>query len=276
MGKIVVGYDGSVASTEAVNWALARALSIRSELTVVHAWSYPYTGWRTGVTEPRNLMELDAAKLLEIEMHRLRSHAPGAHLKACLIEDAPFPALMKAADGADMLVIGSKGHGGFIAHILGSVSHKMCHEAKCPVAVIRHDAHLSGGGAGAIVVGVDGSTGSLTALKWAMAEGGRSNTPVAAVAAWSYPIAAFMGVDVPVYPLADQAADTLSHLDSVIIAAGAAGRVTAEVIEGRAELVLGDRSALASMLVVGASSAFGAVATRVAAHAHCPVVVVPA
>ena len=64
-GRIVVGADGSAASVAALRWAAARAAEQQAELEVIHAWIYPYLGYRTSTHEPREMMALDAAKVLE-------------------------------------------------------------------------------------------------------------------------------------------------------------------------------------------------------------------
>ena len=64
-GRIVVGADGSAASVAALRWAAARAAEQQAELEVIHAWIYPYLGYRTSTHEPREMMALDAAKVLD-------------------------------------------------------------------------------------------------------------------------------------------------------------------------------------------------------------------
>jgi nucleotide-binding universal stress UspA family protein len=139
MTKIVVGVDGSEEAQAALRWAFDEAQLRQAELDVVHAWTYPYQGPRTGVTEPRDLMELDAAKALEQAMARLRAERPGddVALHAHVREGNPADVLVQESKGADLLVVGSRGRGGFASLLLGSVSTAVTHHAACPVVVVR-------------------------------------------------------------------------------------------------------------------------------------------
>ena len=143
MTKIVVGVDGSEESQAALNWAYDEARQRGSELDVVHAWTYPYQGPRTGVTEPRDLMELDAAKALEQTMTRLHRDRAGASAgvttHAHVREGNPADVLVQESKDAELLVVGSRGRGGFASLLLGSVSTAVTHHASCPVVVVRPD-----------------------------------------------------------------------------------------------------------------------------------------
>jgi len=131
--RIVVGVDGSEASVEALRWAAARAAELDGELEVIHAWIYPYLGYRTSTHEPREMMALDAAKVLESAV--IDAFGPdGAKVpvKAHLMEGKPAEVLLEACSGADMLVLGS--HGG--AGDWSSVSHAVLRHTSCPVTVV--------------------------------------------------------------------------------------------------------------------------------------------
>ena len=141
MTKIVVGVDGSDESQAALRWAYDEARQRGAELDVVHAWTYPYQGPRTGVTEPRDLMELDAAKALEQTMTTLqRDHTgTGVTTHAHVREGNPADVLVQESKDAELLVVGSRGRGGFASLLLGSVSTAVTHHAACPVVVVRTD-----------------------------------------------------------------------------------------------------------------------------------------
>ncbi|MBK9179666.1 MAG: universal stress protein [Acidimicrobiales bacterium] len=137
---MVVGVDGSEGSLAALRWAHQEAKLRGDELDVVMVWTYPYRGRRTGMSEPSDDMELEAAQALEAAMDRFRAELGDDHSVAVhgrLVEGGPAAALLEAADGADLLVVGSRGHGGFASLLLGSVSHQVAHHAVCPVAIIR-------------------------------------------------------------------------------------------------------------------------------------------
>jgi nucleotide-binding universal stress UspA family protein len=144
MQRIVVGVDGSSHSDAALRWALREARAHGAALDVVTAWHYPYTTDISGMV-PRTVAGLDVAEdarklqdkaledalLLEpfpggsIEIERIVKQGGAAHV------------LLEAADGADLLVVGSRGRGGFTGLLLGSVSHQVASHAPCPVVVVR-------------------------------------------------------------------------------------------------------------------------------------------
>jgi nucleotide-binding universal stress UspA family protein len=140
MKKIVVGVDGSPESLLALDWAYSAARLSGAELTVVHSWLYPYPVSEASPREVRMPMEVDAANELQSSLDslgsRLTEGAVVVHRE--LREDSAVDALLKEGDGADLVVVGSRGRGGFRARLLGSVSRTLVQHASCPVAVIRH------------------------------------------------------------------------------------------------------------------------------------------
>ena len=138
--RIVVGVDGSPASDAALLWATEEALRADAELVLVHGWIYPYVGSRTSVSEPRDEMRLDAMRVLEACAVRTNEVAPAVTCHSIITEEGPAKAILDAAEGADLVVVGSRGHGGFAALLLGSVRRTVVQHSPCPVAVIRpHD-----------------------------------------------------------------------------------------------------------------------------------------
>jgi nucleotide-binding universal stress UspA family protein len=140
MKKIVVGVDGSPESLLALDWAYAAALLSGAELTVVHSWLYPYPVSEASPREVRRPMEVDAEKELQSSLDSLGSRlkAGSVVIHSELREDSAVDALLKEGDGADLIVVGSRGRGGFRSRLLGSVSRTLVQHATCPVAVIRH------------------------------------------------------------------------------------------------------------------------------------------
>jgi nucleotide-binding universal stress UspA family protein len=138
IGRIAVGVDGSECSDEALRWAVQEALRCDAELILVHGWTYPYQGPRTAITEARDDMKLDAMRTLEACARMVRELAPTLRCHSIISEESPAKAIIDAAKEADMLVVGSRGHGGFAALLLGSVSRTVLQHSPVPVAVIRH------------------------------------------------------------------------------------------------------------------------------------------
>ena len=137
--KIVVGVDGSPESIGALEWAYDEAIVSGAELTVVHAWIYPYTVSHNSLREIRKPLEIEAASELQSSLDalgkKLTDGAVVVHSK--LVEHTPADALVQEAIGADLIVVGSRGRGGLRSVLLGSVSRMVVYNAQCPVAVIR-------------------------------------------------------------------------------------------------------------------------------------------
>lgn len=140
-GTIVVGIDGSDASLVALRWALAEAALREAEVKAVYAWSYPYVGELTGMSMAmvdRSELEADAKAVLTEAVGRLQPGDLTAPLHEVVGEGSPAFVLTEAAKGADLLVVGTRGRGGFTGLLLGSVSQQVTQHAPCPVVVIPH------------------------------------------------------------------------------------------------------------------------------------------
>jgi nucleotide-binding universal stress UspA family protein len=167
--RIVVGVDGSPASEQALRWAAAEAARRSAALEVVHAWMTPNPlNPPDYFTDPAPF-EARGAEILHRAMASLAGlvgsgHVP-ADMRPVLVRESAATALVQAAEEADLLVVGSRGRGGFSGLLLGSVSQTCVQRAPCPVAVIPPG--RGGEGHGRIVVGVDGSDPSYGALRWA-------------------------------------------------------------------------------------------------------------
>lgn len=142
--RIVVGVDGSVGSDAALDWAIEEALICEADLVLVHGWVYPYQGPRTGVTEPRDEMRLDAMRTLEASALRAHGLAPSLRCHPIISEQSPANAIVASAIDADLVVVGTRGHGGFTSLVLGSVSRTVLQHSPVPVVVVPQVAvHLS-------------------------------------------------------------------------------------------------------------------------------------
>lgn len=145
-GFIVVGVDGSDGSKRALEWAAAEAHTRDASLKLVTAWHLPAMvyggmGW-TGIdTETiSGLREFTAKRLEEI----CKEHATsldGLDVERIVSEDAAASALLDAARGADLLVVGTRGHGGFSGLLLGSVSQQCAHHSPCPIVIVPPEHH---------------------------------------------------------------------------------------------------------------------------------------
>lgn len=135
---IVVGVDGSEASRTALRWAARQARLTGADLHPVQAWRLPAT-----YGMPADYADADFEKQARENLRRtveetLGEH-PEAHVAPQVVEGHPAAVLTEAARNADLLVVGSHGHGAFAGMLLGSVSHHCVHHASCPVLVVRAD-----------------------------------------------------------------------------------------------------------------------------------------
>jgi nucleotide-binding universal stress UspA family protein len=140
--RIVVGVDGSRPSTRALGWALEEAARWDAELIVAHTWTtpYPVEPWGMVVAPTdRSLFESSSQHLIDQALvDALPSGAPQPRTwKPEVVEDASGPGLVRIAADADLLVVGSRGRGGFASLFLGSTSLQCLHHATCPVVVTR-------------------------------------------------------------------------------------------------------------------------------------------
>jgi nucleotide-binding universal stress UspA family protein len=143
-GRIVVGVDGSDSSNAALAWAVRQAALTGARVDAVHAWHNP-AGYSYGYGYAMMLPAVDLEKFarqpLDEAIAAVADLAPGVEIRPVLVEDNPARALLDAAKDADLLVVGSRGHGGFTEALLGSVGQHCVHHADCPVVVIRGAGH---------------------------------------------------------------------------------------------------------------------------------------
>ncbi|EGX54482.1 universal stress protein [Streptomyces zinciresistens K42] len=140
MAIIVVGVDGSPASLEALRWALDEARLRAAALRVVHAWSSLYHGSEIARLATEAATREPLQRAAEQTLDAALAHTPGtetADIERRVVEGPPTPALIEAAQGADLLVVGSRGRGGFASLLLGSVSHQCAQHAPCPIVIVH-------------------------------------------------------------------------------------------------------------------------------------------
>ena len=135
--RIVVGVDGSPSSMTALRWAILQAELTGCDVEAVTAWRLPSRYGFAPVTDRATDFEGDARKVLADALNEASSVEPDVVIRSSVVEGHPAEVLVRAARGADMLVVGSRGHGGFTGAVLGSVSQYCVHHAPCPVVVIR-------------------------------------------------------------------------------------------------------------------------------------------
>ena len=166
-GTVVVGVDGSPGAGEALRWGLAEARLRKVPLRAVHAWAYSYVGvmpagyGNIGSVGAFDSPDADAGDLeraaretLETAIGEAVGETTDVEIERQVVEGQAAEVLIGAAAPGDLLVVGSRGHGGFAGLLLGSVSQQCVHHAQCPVVVVRssredaavhESAHVAGG-----------------------------------------------------------------------------------------------------------------------------------
>jgi nucleotide-binding universal stress UspA family protein len=137
-GRIVVGVDGSRHSEQALRWAAHFAAIFGARLEAVSCWEYPTSyGWAAIAPEWSPGQDMD--KVLEDTVRTVFGEQPPPGLQRQVIEGGAAKVLLDASAGAVMLVVGSRGHGGFAGLLLGSVSASVAEHASCPVFIVHGD-----------------------------------------------------------------------------------------------------------------------------------------
>jgi nucleotide-binding universal stress UspA family protein len=144
---IVVGVDGSPGAVAALRFAVEEARTHGKRLHVVHAWRMPLSLVTAepaafgvpmvpdlAIDEVRGSALAEAAAVLDAALESVDTS--GVEVERELVEAPPARALIEAAQGAELLVVGSRGHGGFTGLLLGSVSQQCTHHAPCPVVIV--------------------------------------------------------------------------------------------------------------------------------------------
>jgi len=281
--RIAVGVDGSEAADRALQWAVAEAELHGAAIDLVHVYViHPYASM-FGDTD-RTLAEAR----LDAVVDRNRGLLDRVRWSSTMVDaaGAAAGALIDAAVGADLLVVGSRGVGGFPHLALGSTAYRTAAHAPAPVAVVRSDERTTDG-ARPLVVGIDDAPVSRRALRWALEEAERRATSVTVVHSYLLP------VDLAPAAVLDQRRFTRARAQ----ARDAAGALVDRVV-GAARIPAGvevDRiieagppagalldHAKGRLLVVGtrgqgtfSRAIFGSVSQQVLHHADHSVVVVP-
>ena len=134
--RIVVGIDGSAASVEALRWGLRIAPTIGASIEAVMAWDMPVMyGWNYLPGDYHPGREADKS-LTETVDAVVGSNRP-VGLELAVVQGNPAKVLLDRSRGAQMLIVGSRGHGGFAGLLLGSVSSNCAEHATCPVLVVH-------------------------------------------------------------------------------------------------------------------------------------------
>ncbi|AXT84920.1 universal stress protein UspA [Aeromicrobium sp. A1-2] len=140
-GGVLVAHDGSPHSQAALRTAVRMAEALGLDVTVVRAWSLSTAprpeSWSAGYVPPIEEFAAATASELERDVASARAAAPGVTIRTTVVHESPARALLEASADVDLLVVGSRGRGGFTGLMLGSVSEQVVRYAACPVLVDR-------------------------------------------------------------------------------------------------------------------------------------------
>ncbi|WOX16775.1 universal stress protein [Streptomyces sp. N50] len=284
---ITAGVDGSAESLAALAWAGREAVRRGLALRAVHVWRYEeHQGLDAGDAETQERWVRDAAA--EATRTVAERH-PGLAITTDVLEGDPVDILTAAAAEAELLVLGSRGHGPVVGFLLGSVGQQVIADSVRPVVLVRAGDEAAGEAAGReIVVGQHGSPeDSAAALGFAFETAAARGATVRAVRAWTLPpVFAYSPASMKLLDdagglepyekkgLAEALEPWRTRFPDVPVVEhveiGSAGQVLLSVA-GRAQLMVVGRRA--HRTAVGAR--IGSVAHGVLHHAECPVAVVP-
>ncbi len=284
-GDVVVGVDGSVSSRPALQWAIAEAGRRHVRCRVIKVLTpdaFEIVDRRTELPVFEFLADQERSlSAVVADMVASGEGSPSTHVE--LIAGDPVQVLAETARDADLLVVGTRGHGALTSLFVGSVSSALLHRRVCPTVVVPATADRSGGAA--IVVGVDGSDGATRALRWAGHEAQRRHCELVVVHAWHVPVM----LASPYAPTLAIPPGDCKHAGEEILAqalrelepdSGVA--VTIRLVEGVADLELVAAAVDAALIVVGGRGHTGLTAAVLGStswgclhHTDCPVAVIP-
>ncbi|WP_432072215.1 universal stress protein [Streptomyces wuyuanensis] len=286
-GLVVVGVDGSESGLAAVEEAAREARWRGAALRVVHAFIWARMQVPLGPSSygpPEGGLRNMADRLVAEAVERAASTAPEVEVGSAVVSGEPLTVLEAESQGAELVVVGSRGMGGFVGLMVGSTAVHLAAHGRCPVLVVREPSHAEG----PVLVGVDGSPASEAAVDFAFAEAALRGSGVLALHAYTPWNAPLPPPQDPSMPYANPPG-AVTEAEERLLAEALAGRretypgvpVEHAVVRGDTRKALIEASASAQILVVGARGRggfkgllLGSVSQAMLHHAHCPVAVV--
>ncbi|MFF8594575.1 universal stress protein [Streptomyces sp. NPDC015220] len=135
--RVVVGVDGSQCSYEALRWAVRYAALVGGTVDAVAVWELPgLYGW-SGPAVDMNVDEDETRRKMSQELTDVLGADAAGSVRSLVVQGNAADVLLRAAEGAEVLVVGSRGRGGFARALLGSVSRHVSQHADCPVVIVR-------------------------------------------------------------------------------------------------------------------------------------------
>ncbi|MCK8438265.1 universal stress protein [Streptomyces sp. D2-8] len=286
-GVVVVGVDGSASSLAAVEVAAREARLRGAGLRVVHAFIWPALHVPLGPSPSgppvgglRNL----ADRLVAEAVARARAAESEVEVSHAVVTGEPLTVLQAQSRAAELVVVGSRGMGGFVGLLVGSTAVHLAAHGRCPVLVVREQPSPEG----PIVLGVDGSAAGGPAVDYAFAEAELRKAPLVALHAWTTWNAPMPAPQDSSMPYANPPG-ALAGEEERLLSEALAGRqerhpgvvVEHRVVHGGTREALIEASRSAQLVVTGARGRggfagllLGSVSQALLHHAYCPVAVV--
>lgn len=312
--EVVVGWNGSVTSREAVRWAALEAVARGCSLTVVHA-AGAYADWVDPVVTPDVAyfaveVAAEGARVAREVVHACTPALAGAgagggpagaaegssagppvqrrvvvHHRADL--RTARRVLVEASGRAQLVVVGDCGRGELAAAVFGSVAMSVASHARCPVVVVREDGYHRAGPGRAVVVGVDGSAPARAAVELAADAAVRAEASLHVRTSWALPLTPTFGPPVVAAREAEVTRAAACRRAAEAVSAARAGHpelaVEVEVVDDHPAAGLTAASERAGLVVVGSRGRgaargllLGSTSLELLHRAHCPVAVVHA
>jgi nucleotide-binding universal stress UspA family protein len=282
--RVIVGVDGSEPSRAALRWAAQDAARRGAELVVVHAYDWRVVGARMQVGGGyADAMRENAERVVAAAVAEARSSRPSLAVTGRTTVGPAAAVLLDCTEDGDLIVVGSRGRGGFRSLVLGSVSQQVATHARGPVVVVRGRAAV---GDGPVVVGVDASPASSRTVGAAFHEAALRGAKLSVVSVvveatppWGPDAAPYVDevgqlqLESTRQRLAEEIAPWAEKFPDVPVDPAAVGGHPAEVLI--------DQSRHAALVVVGTRGhggfdglLLGAVSLQLIHHSDCPVLIV--
>ncbi|MCX2185743.1 universal stress protein [Streptomyces sp. SKN60] len=295
---VVVAVDGSEHSLRALEWALQEARSLSAPLTVAHVRSEALQLGSARIASLGPSPELPDT-VVDALAAEVGPRAEGLEVGYASLDGSVVDALVEAAERARLLVVGSRGRGGFKSLLLGSNSRSLAAAAPCPVVVVPHEARAasleSGTAAGRVLLGLETDETADEVVEFAFEAAERRGVPLEVVTAYPVPPspALLIGAPAPALqvppPMPDETPELVEsttrrqeerllpfterrpevEVIPTVTPADPAGRLVEDSLEAGLVVVGRHRRHRIETLLMGS------VAHAVLHHAHCPVAVVP-
>jgi nucleotide-binding universal stress UspA family protein len=279
---IVVGIDGSEQSQQAMIWALDEAARVKAPVHLVHVMEW-LPGFREVVSEAANRRVLERAQqTADAALTEAQALRPEVATAARIETGVQTTVLCDISKDARMLVLGSRGRGGFVGLLTGSVCETVAAHAHCPVVMVRVNptaARLP------VVVGVDPSASGRLAVRFAFEQAASRDVALIGVRAWHAPMFALDrphaldGEELDRFESVER--ELLNRLLSEVSVAFPDVPVERRLVASPAAAAVLAQAEHAQLVVVGsrghggfAGALLGSVSRQVLHHARCPVAIV--